>query len=75
MTPSRTKCSICGNEIEPHHHPYPTVDIIIELGCGGIILIKRNEKRFWTRSLAREDADATINKRMQNTMPEDWRLH
>ncbi len=35
----------------------------------GIILIKRNEKRFWTRSLAREDADATICKRMVDTMP------
>jgi hypothetical protein len=29
-----------------------------------IIVIKRNEKRFWTRSLAREDADATLCKRM-----------
>jgi hypothetical protein len=29
-----------------------------------IIIIKRNEKRFWTRSLAREDADATLCKRM-----------
>ena len=39
----------------------------------GIILIKRNEKRFWTRSLAREDADATICKRMQETMPKERR--
>ena len=31
----------------------------------GIIIIKRNGKRFWTRSLAREDADATICKAMQ----------
>jgi hypothetical protein len=31
----------------------------------GIIIIKRNEKRFWTRSLAREDADATLCKTMQ----------
>jgi type I restriction-modification system DNA methylase subunit len=30
----------------------------------GIIVIKRNEKRFWTRSLAREDADTTICKAM-----------
>ncbi len=35
----------------------------------GIIIIKRNEKRFWTPSLAREDADATICKRMADTMP------
>jgi hypothetical protein len=39
----------------------------------GIILIKRNEKRFWTRSLAREDADATICKRMVDTMPKKGR--
>jgi len=37
----------------------------------GIIVIKRNEKRFWTRSLAREDADATICKRMVDTMPKE----
>lgn len=30
----------------------------------GIIIIKRNEKRFWTRSLAREDAGATLCKAM-----------
>jgi hypothetical protein len=33
----------------------------------GIIIIKRNEKRFWTQSLAREDADATLCKRMVDT--------
>jgi len=33
----------------------------------GIIIIKRNEKRFWTKSLAREDADATLAKRMIDT--------
>ncbi len=33
----------------------------------GIIIIKRNEKRFWKRSLAREDADATLCKRMVDT--------
>lgn len=31
----------------------------------GIIIIKRNEKRFWTRSLAREDAEITLVKAMQ----------
>ncbi|MEA1969303.1 MAG: N-6 DNA methylase [Thermodesulfobacteriota bacterium] len=35
-----------------------------------IIVIKRNEKRFWTRSLAREDADSTLAKRMMETLPE-----
>ena len=37
----------------------------------GIIIIKRNEKRFWTRSLAREDADATMCKRMVETREQD----
>jgi hypothetical protein len=41
----------------------------------GIIIIKRNEKRFWTRSLAREDAEATICKRMVDTMPKERRFH
>lgn len=41
----------------------------------GIIIIKRNEKRFWTRSLAREDADATLCKRMVDTMPAEGRSH
>ncbi len=36
-----------------------------------VIIIKRNEKRFWTRSLAREDAEATLCKRMIETMPQD----
>ncbi|MBK5274628.1 MAG: N-6 DNA methylase [Desulfuromonadales bacterium] len=36
----------------------------------GIIIIKRNEKRFWSRTLAREDADATLCKRMIDTMPD-----
>ena len=35
-----------------------------------IIVIKRNEKRFWTRSLACEDAESTLAKRMLETMPE-----
>lgn len=35
-----------------------------------IIVIKRNEKRFWTRSLAREDAESTLAKRMIETMPQ-----
>ncbi len=36
-----------------------------------IIVIKRNEKRLWTRSLAREDAESTLVKRMIETMPSD----
>ena len=29
-----------------------------------IMLIKRNEKRLWTRSAAREDAEATLDQSM-----------
>ncbi len=36
-----------------------------------IIVIKRNERRFWTRSLAREDADVTLCKRMVESKLED----
>ncbi|MDD3268558.1 MAG: N-6 DNA methylase [Syntrophomonadaceae bacterium] len=36
-----------------------------------VIVIKRNERRFWTRSLAREDADATLCKRMIESGSED----
>jgi len=39
-----------------------------------IIVIKRNEKRFWTRSLAREDADSTITQRMLGTALHHGRL-
>ncbi len=39
----------------------------------GVIIIKRNEKRFWTRSLAREDAEATLCKRMADTMQPEGR--
>ena len=30
-----------------------------------ILIVKRNEARHWTRSMAREDADATINQAMR----------
>lgn len=36
-----------------------------------VIVIKRNERRFWTRSLAREDADVTLCKRMVEFKLED----
>jgi hypothetical protein len=59
-------------------HPIGVSQIILDgfvhvVSDSGIILIKRNEKRFWTRSLAREDADATICKRMVDTMPKEGR--
>ena len=52
--------------------PMGTSQIVLDglvhvVSKNGIIVIKRNEKRFWTRSLAREDADATLCKRMVDT--------
>jgi len=45
--------------------------IVHAVSNDSIIIIKRNEKRFWTRSLAREDAESTLCKRMFETMPKD----
>jgi hypothetical protein len=45
--------------------------VIHAISDDAIIIIKRNEKRFWTRSLAREDATSTLCKRMLETMPQD----
>ena len=39
-------CPHCGRQIETHQHPSPTVDIIIEMNRGGIILIKRKNPPF-----------------------------
>ncbi|MBT9545674.1 MAG: SAM-dependent DNA methyltransferase [Candidatus Sericytochromatia bacterium] len=51
------------------HNPLGNSQIVLEgivhaVTDDAIIIIKRNEKRFWTNSLAREDADATLCKRM-----------
>lgn len=35
------RCPHCGQPLEAYLHPVPTVDIIIEMAGGGIILIKR----------------------------------
>jgi len=46
----RTKriCPHCGSEIEAYQNPTPTVDIIIEVAGGKIILIKRkNDPVGW----------------------------
>ncbi|MBC8551883.1 MAG: N-6 DNA methylase [Candidatus Brocadiales bacterium] len=45
--------------------------VVHAISDDAIIIIKRNEKRFWTRSLAREDATSTLCKRMLETMPQD----
>ena len=56
--------------------PMGTSQIVLDgvvhaISDDAIIIIKRNEKRFWTRSLAREDATSTLCKRMLETMPQD----
>lgn len=38
---TKTICPNCGGEIESYRNPLPTIDIIIELEDGRIILIKR----------------------------------
>ena len=40
------KCPKCKNEIEVYQNPIPTVDIIIEIERGGIILIKRKNPPY-----------------------------
>jgi type I restriction-modification system DNA methylase subunit len=55
--------------------PMGTSQILLEgivhvVTDNSIIVIKRNEKRFWTRSLAYEDAESTLAKRMMQTMPQ-----
>src|SRR4030042_343479 len=37
------QCPKCGNELEIYQNPTPTVDIIIEVGSKGIILIRRKD--------------------------------
>ena len=52
-------------------YPHGTSRLIIEglvhlLTDDGIVIIKRNEKRFWTKSKAREDAESTLCKSMMS---------
>jgi ADP-ribose pyrophosphatase YjhB (NUDIX family) len=48
MAKRTVKCPKCQNEIELYQNPIPTVDIIIEIGKKGIVLIKRkNPPHGW----------------------------
>ncbi len=41
-------CPRCGGTVETYQNPVPTVDVIIEMPDGGIVLIKRkNPPRGW----------------------------
>ena len=45
--PKKTiECPKCKNEIEVYQNPIPTVDIIIEVGRNGIVLIKRKNPPY-----------------------------
>lgn len=47
-TKTKKICPNCGMELKSYHNPTPTVDIIIEVEGGGIILIMRkNEPIGW----------------------------
>jgi ADP-ribose pyrophosphatase YjhB (NUDIX family) len=46
MSHRAIRCPKCGTEIETYRNPVPTVDIIIELEPGTVILIKRKNPPF-----------------------------
>ena len=39
-------CPRCGSPVEKYRNPFPTVDIIIRMEKGGIVLIKRKNPPF-----------------------------
>lgn len=41
MAKMKKKCPHCGHELAEYRNPVPTVDIIIEIGQQGIVLIQR----------------------------------
>jgi len=47
MTVTPNNCPHCGKQIEQHLHPYPTVDIIIEMECGIILIERKNPPLGW----------------------------
>ncbi len=46
MLKKTTSCPRCKAEIEIYQNPIPTVDIIIELESGGVVLIKRKNPPY-----------------------------
>lgn len=47
-TKIRKSCPTCGAQMEMYHNPIPTVDIIIALESGGIVLIlRKNDPIGW----------------------------
>lgn len=46
MTIQTIRCPRCQNEIEVYRNPIPTVDVIIEMGSEGVVLIKRKNPPY-----------------------------
>ncbi|MCX8119101.1 MAG: NUDIX hydrolase [Desulfobacterota bacterium] len=46
MGKQRIRCPNCGYETEQYRNPLPTVDIIIEMEGGGIVLIRRRNPPY-----------------------------
>jgi len=46
MATKTIQCPKCKNEVEVYRNPIPSVDIIIEIGSKGVILIKRKNSPF-----------------------------
>jgi len=51
------------SSLQPHHARRVFIDGMVRVVTEtDIVLIKRNERRLWTRSAAREDAEATLHQ-------------
>ena len=46
MARKTIQCPKCKNKIEVYQNPIPTVDVIIEIGSKGIVLIKRKNPPY-----------------------------
>lgn len=40
-------CPACGNAVKSYRNPVPTVDVIIEVGRGIILIQRKNEPKGW----------------------------
>jgi 8-oxo-dGTP diphosphatase len=47
MSFNTLKCPSCGSGVKQYQNPFPTVDIIIELDRGIILIERRNEPLGW----------------------------
>ena len=75
LTPRTDWQHVLDQLAETLPQPMGTSQIVLDglvylVSDDAIIIVKRNLKRLWTRSLAREDANSTLAKRMATTMQE-----